>query len=111
MKAKLPCGTLERLWQDRGNWRGGMIYVCKDDPRFIVPKKPKWTGWTLNFAHGSAWAALVVCALVAAVPATFIVKAGLVGTGIWWVFLAAFVIFVCGASCLLASPRWYESKE
>lgn len=27
------------------------LYNCKDDPRLIVPKMPKWAGRTLNFAH------------------------------------------------------------
>lgn len=35
--------------QDR--WIGGIFYFNPDDPRIFVPKKIKWLGWTLNFAH------------------------------------------------------------
>jgi uncharacterized membrane protein len=42
---------LEILWKDKNNWRWGAIYHCKNDPRLVVPKRVKWTGWTLNFAY------------------------------------------------------------
>ncbi len=32
------------------NSRGRSIYACKDEPRILVPERPKWSGWTLNFA-------------------------------------------------------------
>lgn len=34
-------------------WRHA-IYFRKDDPRVIVPRRIKWTGWTINFARPSA---------------------------------------------------------
>jgi hypothetical protein len=108
MTAKLPAGTLEKLWADPSNWRGGVIYVCKEDPRFIVPRRWKWGGWTLNFAHASAWTALAVVALVIVVPGYHFVMAGLIGTWIWWVFLAGMVVILCAASAVLASPGRYE---
>ena len=33
------------------NWKLGFLYVCKDDPRIIVPNRNKGFGWTLNFAR------------------------------------------------------------
>ena len=55
MSAKLPPGTLEKLWSDPANWRLNAIYICKADPRYLVPKPIRWTGWTVNFAHTGAW--------------------------------------------------------
>ncbi len=55
MSAKFPPGTLEKLWNDPANWRLNSIYVCKADPRYLVPKRVRWVGWTVNFAHVGAW--------------------------------------------------------
>jgi hypothetical protein len=55
MRAKLPPGTLEQLWNDPANWRARYFYVCRDDPRLVVPKRERWRGWTVNFAHRAAW--------------------------------------------------------
>ena len=60
MSAKLPHGTLEKLWSDPAHWRGLGIYSCKEDPRILVPKRRKWAGWTLNFAHPGAWVHLIL---------------------------------------------------
>lgn len=48
----------EALWRDPQHWNGG-LYWCKEDPRFWVPKRVRWMGWTLNLAHPWAPAALV----------------------------------------------------
>src|SRR5262245_54516395 len=71
MSTSFPPGTLDRLWANPGNWRRGIIYVCKDDPRLIVPKRPKWGGWTLNFAHASAWLLLLSMLLSILIPTVF----------------------------------------
>ena len=49
---------LEKLWQDSDHWSGG-IYFCKEDPRLVVRKRLKWTGWTINFGHKWSTASLV----------------------------------------------------
>lgn len=41
-------------------WLGGMIYANRDDPRIIVPKKPAWLGWTINFGRPLTWGLLAV---------------------------------------------------
>jgi hypothetical protein len=33
------------------NYKWGLIYYCKADPRAIVPRRYKWMGWTVNFAR------------------------------------------------------------
>lgn len=53
---------LEILWKDKNNWRWGAIYHCKDDPRLVVPKPVKWTGWTMNFAY--PWQAIGLMFLI-----------------------------------------------
>ena len=61
----------DRLWEDADNWRLGAIYVCKDDPRIVVPKRLKWTGWTFNFAHRASYLLLVFVLFTAIVPCTY----------------------------------------
>ncbi len=37
-------------WKNKENWKWRGIYNSQKDTRIWVPKKPKWMGWTLNFA-------------------------------------------------------------
>ena len=37
----------------------GGIYFCRQDARFLVPKRNPWLGWTINFAHPLADLTLV----------------------------------------------------
>ena len=53
---------LEELWEDSDHWSGG-IYFCKKDPRLIVPKRVKWTGWTINFGHRRSTPSLIALIL------------------------------------------------
>jgi hypothetical protein len=58
----------EKYWEDEKNWHMG-VYRCKDDKRLIVPKKPKWAGMTLNFAHRrAAWTVLLGTIGLASLP-------------------------------------------
>ena len=50
---------LDILWRDERHWNASMLYFCKDDPRFFVPKAVPWTGFTFNLAHPWAPAALL----------------------------------------------------
>jgi hypothetical protein len=59
---------LKRLWCDPGNWRRGIIYWCPEDPRIIVPKHAKWTGYTMNFSHRRAYWALLAIAVALLAP-------------------------------------------
>jgi len=37
-------------------WRlGGLIYADPNDARVFVPRRPWWTGWTVNLARPLAW--------------------------------------------------------
>jgi uncharacterized membrane protein len=56
------------LWENPRHWKWYIFYVCESDPRVIVPKKPKWTGRTLNFAHSRAYSVLLLTVLLPAIP-------------------------------------------
>lgn len=62
----------EKYWSKRENWKW-YCYTCTDDPRTIVSKRPRWTGYTINFAHKRSWfvlawlIALILIPLLAAI--------------------------------------------
>ena len=65
MKAKLDYFTLDRMAKDLGNWRGP-FYVCRKDPRLMVPKIDTsigW-GWTLNCANPTTWIVIIGIVLI-----------------------------------------------
>ncbi len=64
--------NLDVLWRDPKSWRG-MMYYCPDDPRLIVPMRLRWTGYSMNFAHGSAWPLLAGISLAVLAPFLLIV--------------------------------------
>ncbi len=68
---------LQKYWEDEDNWSGG-IYFCKQDPRLIVPKRPKWGGWTINLGHKLGTVTLI---LVIGIPVMILVLVlvGMVG--------------------------------
>ena len=53
---------LRALWENDAHWSGG-IYFCKKDPRFFVPKRHRWMGWTINFGHRAGSIALLILIL------------------------------------------------
>ena len=44
---------------DDALWRGGILYVDRDDPALFVPKR-FGIGWTLNMGHPAAWTLLLL---------------------------------------------------
>ena len=42
------------------NYKWGLFYFNREDPRPIVPKVNKWMGWTLNFARTEAYLIIAV---------------------------------------------------
>ena len=60
---------LDRLWKDSKHWKANYaIYSCSEDPRVIVPKHIRWTGWTINFAHRLAYPVLAALFLAVILP-------------------------------------------
>ena len=58
--------------ENSNNYKYGVFYYNKDDSRIIVPKRIKYTGWTLNFARplsyliiGGILAIVIVARIVA----------------------------------------------
>jgi hypothetical protein len=96
--------TLELLWSDPANWKLGFIYCCKDDSRVIVPKRQKWQGWTINFAHHYSIPALILILLFVSLPLSLLAAHGLIGTWIRWIVLIVTVATVCFACWYWASP-------
>jgi len=41
--------------QNPENYKWGLFYFNREDPRAIVPKVNQWMGWTLNFARPEAY--------------------------------------------------------
>lgn len=60
----------KKLWRDPTSWAWGVIYNCPEDSRVWVPKRIRWTGWTLNFAHRSAYAWLFALLAISAAAIT-----------------------------------------
>jgi uncharacterized membrane protein len=63
---------LERHWANPENW--GLVYHCPQDPRVIVPKRQRYMGWTINFAHSMAIPALLLALLVPALPIVLLIR-------------------------------------
>lgn len=82
------------LWENPDHWKWHLVYVCEKDPRVIVPKKPKWMGRTLNFAHPRSYLVLLVTVLLIAIPAALLPWAGpLISIPLFLVVVVAVVIF------------------
>jgi uncharacterized membrane protein len=55
------------LWhRDPNNWRMGVFYVNKNDPRVIVPKRNPGLGMTLNFGNPVTYLVLLSIVLIIA---------------------------------------------
>ena len=67
----------EQYWSRKENWRWGMFYVCSDDPRLIVPKRPRICGYTVNFGHAAAWWVLLGMAVIPMVPVLAVILCGI----------------------------------
>ena len=95
--------SLDELWSRPANW--GLVYRCPEDPRVIVPKRRRWMGWTINFAHPLAWVVLVASFAVAVGPALL---------AVWWrpwsatAVLSALVVSI---AVLVAFSHWEASRS
>lgn len=66
----------EQMWKDPANWTSIGFYRCADDPRWWVPKREPWMGWTLNMAHRGAWLSLVAILVISIVPTMLLLADG-----------------------------------
>lgn len=49
-----PMSKYEKMRTDSANWKLGIVYYCKDDPRIIV-RNLLLFGWTWNFGHAGVY--------------------------------------------------------
>jgi uncharacterized membrane protein len=97
----------EKYWSENANWKYFCFYICKDDPRLAVPKKPKWMGYTLNFAHPKAYLLLIATIFVYAIP--IVMFMGYYGRN-YITLLIILVVITMGVMCFYhkqANPRNY----
>jgi uncharacterized membrane protein len=56
-----PSNYQKEIWRkDPDNWKFGLFYFNKKDPRFMVDKPIPAMGITFNFAHKSAYLYLLI---------------------------------------------------
>lgn len=71
-----PSKEQEENWHnDSNNWKWGMFYVNKLDPRTSVPKRNKNMGITLNFAKPISFVLVVIMLTFIILITTLIVMA------------------------------------
>jgi uncharacterized membrane protein len=51
MKSQFEQNEYHRMRNNPDNYKWGIFYFNPQDPRFIVPKRIQYMGWTFNFAH------------------------------------------------------------
>ena len=107
MKEKFTAARLEGFCGDPANWKG-RIYRCAADPRVIVPKRYRWAGWTINFAHRSAWPVLLAMLLLLAWPFLLLPAGGLANARILYGLVVMDIGVVCAVCWYFASPKRYE---
>jgi hypothetical protein len=86
------------LQQNPDNWRLYVFYVCREDPRIIVPKRFRITGWTMNFAHREAYLLFAALLALVIVPITVVEVTGL--SEISWLRPTTIVVSVLAAFAL-----------
>ncbi|TFG71341.1 MAG: hypothetical protein E4H27_04835 [Anaerolineales bacterium] len=92
------------LWRDPCNWRLYIFYVCREDPRLMVPKRLRVTGLTLNFAHPKAILLFLGLLAVVLVPITIVNAIDL--STLPWVPTVTITLSVLAALAL----TWWASK-
>jgi Family of unknown function (DUF5808) len=94
---------LERIWSTPSNW--SLVYRCAQDPRIIVPRRRRWMGWTINFAHPLAWPVLILSVLFAIGPALLLLFLGMLTPPLLLVTVAASI------AALVALSHWEASRS
>jgi hypothetical protein len=95
---------LDRLWQDPRFWSPIGIYRCPLDPRIVVPRRIRWAGWTLNFAHRAAWLVLLGSVVLAAGPTLLVVLRGRASQ------LQVILVTAASVALLVALSAWEASR-
>jgi hypothetical protein len=95
----------EALRSSDGNWKLGIIYACRVDPRVIVRNRFV-VGWTWNFAHPWVLPTLLGFTLFALGPAAWLLRSGITNVLILLAVVTACVLILVGIAHYVASgPR------
>ena len=105
-------GNPGQLWQDPRHWTASIIYHCAADSRVIVPKQRRWGGWTLNFAHQSAWLVLLGVMAIAVAPTLIVLAMGYGSVPAVFAAVALSIVVLCfGAAWESEHRRWMRGRS
>ena len=93
-----------RFHSDPANWKLGLFYFCRSDPRIFVPKRIRGLGWTLNLARPMAVPFFLL--LVALIPC-----AGALARSLGAGSEIRFVIVLLVAVGILAIFHWLSHRS
>jgi hypothetical protein len=93
------------LWRNPDNWKFYIFYVCSEDPRIVVPKRLRVTGWTMNFAHWQAYLLFIALLAVVIIPITLVEITGL--DTISWLRPVTIIISILAALAL----TWWGVRQ
>jgi Family of unknown function (DUF5808) len=94
---------LDRVWANPSNW--SIVYRCPSDPRVIVPRRRRWMGWTVNFAHPLAWPVVLGCVAIVIAPVLTLLRFGIYSGPLLVTAQLAAVAIVVGIAHWEASRR------
>jgi uncharacterized membrane protein len=60
-------GKKEYNRNDPGNYKWGLFYFNREDPRVFIPKRNPGFGWTLNFASPFSYIVIFAIIIVAVI--------------------------------------------
>jgi hypothetical protein len=97
---------LEELHADPRHWKLAIFYVCREDPRVLVPKRIRGLGWTVNLARPATYFAVVFLCLFICTTVALAHAAGASHEAILTlkVILAFAILFFCHRAAGASSP-------
>ena len=95
----------ESLRRDPANWKLGIVYVCKDDPRIIVRTLLPF-GWTWNFGHRKTYIAILIAIVAFLAPPYLAWRMGVRST-----LIIGIVVVVCLIAIVSLASRLSRDPE
>ena len=94
----------ETMRTDPTNWKLGIVYCCKDDPRIIVRNLLPF-GWTWNFGHQKVYIAILVTIALFLAPPFMAWQMGVRSTLAFGIIIVvALITVILGAIQLSRDP-------
>ena len=95
----------EAMRTDPTNWKLGVVYYCKDDPRIVV-RNLLPLGWTWNFGHQKVYIALIIAVTAFLAPPFLAWQLGIRSAlTLGFIVAAALITIVFVASRLALDPE------